>query len=82
MTVEEIRSSIGADSLSYVSLDGLVEATGRPKDNLCRACFDGEYPTVLPDPAFVGKNMLEITPVDALMSTVPSVGGHTALEQP
>ena len=82
LTVEEIRTSLGADSLSYVSLDGLVEATTRPKDNLCRACFDGEYPTKLPDPQFMGKQLLEITPVDALMSTVPSVGGHTALEHP
>jgi len=86
LTIEEIRTSLGADSLSYVSLEGLVEATGRAKDQLCRACFDGHYPTALPDPQFLGKTMLEITPeitpVDALMSTVPSVGGHTALEQP
>jgi amidophosphoribosyltransferase len=77
LTVEEIRTSIGADSLSYVSLDGLVAATNRPKNNLCRACFDGEYPTALPDPRFVGKDLLEITPVGALMATVPSLG-HTS----
>ncbi|HEY5050433.1 MAG TPA: amidophosphoribosyltransferase, partial [Acidothermaceae bacterium] len=82
LTVEEIRTSIGADSLSYVSLDGLVAATNRPKQNLCRACFDGQYPTALPDPRFLGKDLLEITPVEALMATVPSVGGHTALEHP
>jgi amidophosphoribosyltransferase len=87
LTVEEIRTSLGADSLSYVSLDGLVAATQRPKQNLCRACFDGEYPTPLPDPRFIGKDLLEITPVEALLATVPSVGGHpllghTALEQP
>jgi amidophosphoribosyltransferase len=71
LTVEEIRTSLGADSLAYVSLDGLVQATGRPKDNLCRACFDGVYPTVLPDPQFLGKQLLEITPIDSLAATIP-----------
>src|SRR3954467_14419002 len=37
--VEEIRKSIDADSLAYVSLDGLIAATEQPKDELCRACF-------------------------------------------
>lgn len=44
MEVEEIRAYLQADSLAYLSLDGLVETTKRPKDSLCRACFDGEYP--------------------------------------
>src|SRR5262249_33857306 len=44
LAVEEIRASIGADSLGYLSLDGMVEATGRPKERLCTACFTGEYP--------------------------------------
>jgi amidophosphoribosyltransferase len=41
---EEICASIGADSLGYVSLAGLIEATTLPEDRLCRACFDGQYP--------------------------------------
>ena len=45
---EEICRSIGADSLGYVSLDGLVAATEVGKDALCRACFDGVYPVELP----------------------------------
>ncbi|MEO6823046.1 MAG: amidophosphoribosyltransferase [Candidatus Nanopelagicales bacterium] len=49
ITIDEIRTSIGADSLGYVSLDGLVGATGVAKDRLCRACFDGVYPVELPD---------------------------------
>jgi amidophosphoribosyltransferase len=49
LSVEEIREFVGADSLHYVSLDGLVGATPRPKDGLCRACFDGEYPIPVPD---------------------------------
>jgi len=44
LSVEEIRVSIGADSLGHVSLDGLIAATTLPRQRLCRACFDGEYP--------------------------------------
>ncbi|MCW2527119.1 MAG: purF, partial [Pseudonocardiales bacterium] len=52
-----IRASIGADTLGYVSLEGLIAATEQPKTRLCRACFDGEYPIALPD--IVGKHVLE-----------------------
>ena len=45
-TVEEIRSQIGATSLAYLSVDGMVAATAQPKGRLCRACFDGDYPIV------------------------------------
>ena len=48
-TVEEIRDIIGADTLAYLSTDGLLEA-GRRSD-LCMACFDGKYPTELYDNA-------------------------------
>ena len=58
-SVEEIRSSIGADSLGYVSLDGLTEATALGAENLCRACFDGVYPIALPEPELLGKHLLE-----------------------
>ncbi len=51
LTVEEIRAYVGADSLGYLSLDGMVEAAGGPKDSFCRACFDGEYPIEVPAPA-------------------------------
>jgi amidophosphoribosyltransferase len=57
--VEEIRASIGADSLGYASLDGLVAATQQPADALCRACFDGHYPIPLPDEDVIGKHVLE-----------------------
>jgi amidophosphoribosyltransferase len=40
----EICASIGADSLGYVSLEGLTEASTLPASRLCRACFDGQYP--------------------------------------
>ncbi|MCG6567327.1 amidophosphoribosyltransferase [Tessaracoccus sp. ZS01] len=48
LSLEEIRRSIGADTLGYISLEGLTEATTVPADNLCRACFDGKYPVAIP----------------------------------
>ncbi|SOD62456.1 amidophosphoribosyltransferase [Streptomyces zhaozhouensis] len=59
LSVAEIGASLGADSLSYISLDGMVEATTIARPNLCRACFDGEYPVELPDPELLGKDLLE-----------------------
>lgn len=57
-TVEEIRESIGADSLGYVSLDGLVAATRQQSGSLCRACFDGQYPVPVAEEER-GKDVLE-----------------------
>src|SRR5690606_36454276 len=59
MGIEEIRRSINADTLGYVSLDGLVSATEQPRTRLCRACFDGVYPVELPAGHLVGKHVLE-----------------------
>ena len=61
LSVEEIRTSIKADSLAYVSLDGLIAATQVPKSQLCRACFDGVYPVELADPELRSKHILEVT---------------------
>jgi amidophosphoribosyltransferase len=47
-TVPEIREHIGADSLGYLSLEGLVEAVGLPQDTFCLACFTGSYPLAVP----------------------------------
>ena len=44
-TVDEICHIIGADSLGYISIDGLVEAIGKSKEDLCLACVNGKYPT-------------------------------------
>ena len=57
--VDDVRASIGADSLGYISLDGMVAATQQRPDRLCSACFTGEYPIELPDSAFLGKHALE-----------------------
>ena len=43
-TVEEIRQFLGATSLYYISLDGLIKATGLPKERFSTSCFTGEYP--------------------------------------
>ena len=48
LDTDGVRRSIGADSLGYVSLDGLVAASEQPKTRLCMACFVGEYPIPLP----------------------------------
>lgn len=60
LSVEEIRASLGADSLGFITLDELVQATSVPKDRLCRACFDGVYPIEVADAAR-GKHVLEGT---------------------
>ncbi|NLE94568.1 MAG: amidophosphoribosyltransferase [Dehalococcoidia bacterium] len=44
MSLSEIVAHIGADSLGYSSLPGLVQAVGLPRDILCLACFNGDYP--------------------------------------
>lgn len=45
-TVEEIRQKIGADSLGYLSLEGLVQATARDANEMCLGCLTGVYPNV------------------------------------
>ncbi|HET8604490.1 MAG TPA: amidophosphoribosyltransferase, partial [Marmoricola sp.] len=85
LTTDEICASIGADSLAYISLEQLVEATGVPEDHLCRACFDGVYPVPLPEPEHLGKNLLETTPrldADGLAASLAGGGADDALERP
>jgi amidophosphoribosyltransferase len=59
LSVDEIGKSLGTDSLAYISTSAMIEATTIAKPNLCRACFDGEYPMELPDPELLGKELLE-----------------------
>ncbi|MFC2051012.1 amidophosphoribosyltransferase, partial [Chloroflexota bacterium] len=63
-TVPEIRDAIGADSLGYISIDGLIEAIDLPKDIFCLACFTGEYPT--PVQLEMDKLALEAIPSGSL----------------
>ncbi len=59
LEVEEIRRAIGADSLGYLSQEGLLRAVGLPAHVLCMACLDGRYPTPTPTESEAGKYALE-----------------------
>jgi amidophosphoribosyltransferase len=63
LEIEEIRRSIGSDSLSYVSMEGLIAATTIDEKKLCTACFTGKYPIAVPADMSEGKMRLEITEV-------------------
>ena len=56
-SLDEIRRYLNADSLGYLSQDGMVQATGKPKNSFCMACYDGDYP-VQYDP-IVDKHIME-----------------------
>ncbi len=86
MSVDEICRSIGADSLGYVSLEGLVAASNVAAPKLCRACFDGIYPVELPAANLLGKHLLETPPLslapDGLVTSVPGGGAADAPNRP
>jgi amidophosphoribosyltransferase len=60
MSVDELARYLGLDSLCYLSLDGLLSATGieNPADNFCKACFDGCYPVQFDEN--LSKNCMEV----------------------
>jgi amidophosphoribosyltransferase len=89
LAASEIARSLGADSLGFISLDGMIEATRQPSSQLCAACFTGHYPIGLPPAEKLGKLLLEQdellffgSPDDGLSSLVPSGGAAGALAQP
>jgi len=57
MDIEQIRRHIGADTLGYLSLDGMIRATGGTPDQYCAACFTGEY--LVPVQLELTKGVLE-----------------------
>ncbi len=61
--VEEICAAIGADSLGFISEEGMTAATQQPSDQLCTACFTGTYPIALPEDGRIGKHVLETLPI-------------------
>ncbi|MEQ4519813.1 amidophosphoribosyltransferase [Pseudarthrobacter sp. B907] len=65
-TIDEISQAIGADSLAYISEDGMIGATRQPRERLCTACFTGQYPIELPGADKLGKNLLERTDLGGL----------------
>lgn len=81
--VEEVRTSIGADSLGYISEEGMVAATEQPRSALCTACFTGDYPIELPHESRLGKNLFEPLPLDVEgVSTGVAGGAADALTRP
>lgn len=61
-SVEEIRQFIGADSLGYLSIQGVLAALQLPYEQFCFACFDGRYPEPVPYDAAQHKFLLEEGP--------------------
>jgi len=56
-SLEEMRKYLSADSLSYLSKEGMVAATGLPQNSFCMACYDGDYPVPY-DPS-MDKHIME-----------------------
>ena len=69
--LEAVRHAIGADSLSYISQQGMIAATEQPASRLCSACFDGNYPIELPGETALGKNVIEHMLATAARTGVP-----------
>jgi amidophosphoribosyltransferase len=68
-TVPEIKEYLGVDSLGYLSLDGLIQAVGLPRDTFCLACFTGAYP--IPVQIEMDKLALEALPQEELNERNP-----------
>ena len=77
-TIEEISQAIGADSLAYISEDGMIGATRQPRERLCTACFTGKYPIELPGSDKLGKNLLERKDLGGLKPSPSALPGSTA----
>jgi len=56
-SLDEIRQYLSADSLAYLSQDGMVQATGLAANSFCMACYDGRYP--VPYDPVVDKHIIE-----------------------
>jgi amidophosphoribosyltransferase len=58
-SIPEIQEFIGADSLAYLSIEGVLDALDLPRDRFCFACFDGNYPVPVPYDVANHKFLLE-----------------------
>jgi amidophosphoribosyltransferase len=70
LEVEEIREHIGANSLAYLSLEGMLAATEIPREDFCTACFSSRYPVPIPVHELRNKHVLEQPPLDRTRSDV------------
>ena len=73
-SIEEICEYLNADSVAYLSQEGMVKATGLPAENFCMACYDGNYPVAF-DP-MVDKHIME-----QRRARVESIGEALAKEE-
>ncbi|MBJ8340405.1 MULTISPECIES: amidophosphoribosyltransferase [Antrihabitans] len=81
--LEGVRRSIGADTLGYISIDGMIAATEQPRSRLCAACFDGKYPIALPHEEAIGKNLLEgVLTASTPRKVAPADDNVSALSRP
>ena len=65
LTIDEIRDFVDADSLHYISLDGLIATTPQRRGALCTACFSGEYPIPVPgERDQLGQIAFDLRPVE------------------
>ena len=55
-SVEEIREYLGADTLGYLSIEGLRRAVGDTQGHFCNACYTCEYPTAIQEPLIAIRN--------------------------
>jgi amidophosphoribosyltransferase len=58
-TVADVCRQIGATSLGYLSIEGLLRACGQPRERFCLACFNGDYPIPIPDDVELDKYLFE-----------------------
>jgi amidophosphoribosyltransferase len=70
--LEAVRHAIGADTLGYISQQGMIAATEQSASRLCTACFDGRYPIELSGESALGKNVIEQMLANAAREPVPA----------
>lgn len=78
MSVDEIREYLNVDSLAYLTLDRLLDATGAIGAGFCDACLTGQYPVAIP--VEIGKHILEATPTH-LLDVITTDGADEPVEQ-
>jgi amidophosphoribosyltransferase len=75
LDLDAIRDFVGADSLSYLSIGGVLRAIDLPRERFCFACFDGNYPVPVPYDAGSRKFMLEVSPEAAAQAAAGPARG-------
>jgi amidophosphoribosyltransferase len=66
-SIEDIERHVDADSLAYLSVEGMLESTQIPKDAFCTACFTSNYPIPIPSEELRSKHVLEDSLPDSVI---------------